>query len=82
MGRVNRLTLTIEGLDDNDLEFALEEVMRIVKAGLSTGYDKNETGAFYFRITEEDQQILSFAPSEPLDEESARDLLEAMAEQD
>ncbi len=47
------LTINIEGDGDSDLEYALEEVARLVRLGCTSGNNSNGTGNFNFDITGE-----------------------------
>jgi len=49
---IKRLTVTIEGKDDGDLEIALDEVSRLVNEGYQAGHNSNDTGAFLFDTDE------------------------------
>ena len=45
---VKRLTITIEGRDDGDMEYALDEILKLVQDGNTSGFNSNDTGAFRF----------------------------------
>ena len=45
------LTATVESTDD-DLTLGLEEVMRLVTEGFTSGFNRNDTGRFNFDIVE------------------------------
>jgi hypothetical protein len=45
-----KLTLEVVGREDGDLEFGLEEVLRLVKEGFTSGHNANNTGNFAFSI--------------------------------
>ena len=49
-----RKTITIElnGLDENEIEFAMEEAIRKIKSGYTSGFDRNESSSFSFSIEE------------------------------
>ena len=49
------LTIQIEGETESDLEYALEEVTRLVREGYSHGFNSNDTGSFNFDIAEPPQ---------------------------
>ncbi len=61
---IKRLTVTIEGVDDGDIEMALGEVKRLVGEGYTSGFNDNETGAYNFGIVEEFEPELAWTPSE------------------
>lgn len=44
------LTIKIKGHTGSDLEYALEEVKRLVSEGFHWGFDSNSTGKFNFQI--------------------------------
>lgn len=48
-----RITITLAGATEDDVEFAFSEVARLVKAGYLSGADHNETGGFYFGSTDQ-----------------------------
>ena len=45
-----KLSLAIEGVETCDLELALNEVIKLVGEGYTSGFDKNESGRFRFSI--------------------------------
>lgn len=45
-----KLTVEVIGSDDSDLEFGLEEVLRLVKEAYSSGHNSNGSGSFNFSI--------------------------------
>lgn len=45
-----KLTVEVVGADDSDLEFGLEEVLRLVKEAYSSGHNSNGSGSFSFSI--------------------------------
>jgi hypothetical protein len=45
------LTVNAKGLDAGDLEQALEETLRLVRGGFTSGFDSNDTGRYSFEIT-------------------------------
>lgn len=55
-----KLTITIEGATDTDVEVALEEVLRLVAVGNLHGHNRNESGAFLF--TTEDVESSELVP--------------------
>jgi hypothetical protein len=61
---VKRLVITIEGFDDGDLETALEVVEHAVAEGYLSGFDRNDTGAYHFYITE-GERTLSWGGDRP-----------------
>lgn len=44
------LKISIEGHREGDLESALQEVLKKVKEGYTSGADSNDTGGFHFEI--------------------------------
>lgn len=49
------LQITITGNTDGDLARGLEEVTRLVDAGMAIGYNSNDTGSFRFEIEGEEE---------------------------
>jgi hypothetical protein len=45
-----KMTLVIEGVETFDLELGLNEVLKLVSEGYSSGSNKNETGSYNFSI--------------------------------
>ena len=45
-----KLSVQIEGQETDDLQTALEEVMRLVSNDFTAGYDRNETGSYRFTV--------------------------------
>lgn len=45
-----KLTVEVVGADDSDLEFGIEEVLRLVKEGFTSGHNSNGSGQFHFSI--------------------------------
>ena len=45
-----KLDIHIDSKEDYDLQLALEEVLRKVVEGYTSGADRNETGRYYFDI--------------------------------
>jgi hypothetical protein len=43
--------ITIRGENDPDIEDALEEVLRLIREGYTSGQGSNETGEFTFTTT-------------------------------
>lgn len=48
-----RITITLRGNNDGDLESALDEVLRLLREGYQSGHNSNESGAFYFTTTDD-----------------------------
>lgn len=46
-----KLRLTAQGENDPDIEDALEEVLRLIREGFTSGQASNETGEFVFSCT-------------------------------
>ena len=45
-----KLSVQIEGQETDDLQTALEEVLRLVSNDFTAGYDRNETGSYRFLV--------------------------------
>ena len=45
-----KMTLVIEGVETFDLEFGMNEALKLVSEGYTSGFDKNETGSYNFSI--------------------------------
>ena len=45
-----KLSVQIEGQETDDLQTALEEVLRLVSNDFTAGYDRNETGSYRFTV--------------------------------
>lgn len=45
-----KLTLVIEGIETFDLELGLNEALKLISEGYTSGSDKNETGSYNFSI--------------------------------
>ena len=43
-------SVQIEGQETDDLQTALEEVLRLVSNDFTAGYDSNETGSYRFTV--------------------------------
>lgn len=46
-----KMTLEIEGIETFDLELALNEALKRVSEGYTSGFDRNDTGKYQFSIT-------------------------------
>lgn len=46
------LTADVYGDDYNDLELALEEILRAIRQEYRSGTNSNDTGEYYFEVTE------------------------------
>ena len=46
-----KMTLEIEGVETFDLELALNEALKLVSEGYTSGFDRNDTGRYQFSIT-------------------------------
>jgi len=46
-----KMTLEIEGVETFDLELALNEALKRVSEGYTSGFDRNDTGRYQFSIT-------------------------------
>lgn len=55
-----KIELELTGDEEGDIEQALDEAVRLIREGYTSGMDKNETGSFNFTVTdvgaEEDRQ--------------------------
>lgn len=49
---VNRMTITVEMRDGEDPETTLQEVLRLVSEGYTSGFNNNEDAAFHFDTRE------------------------------
>jgi len=49
------LAITIEGRTESDLEFALQEVTRLVGEGYTSGGNSNDTGSYSFNVSGEEE---------------------------
>ena len=47
-------TITVQGEDQNDIELALAEVLKLIKEGYLSGANSNDTGEFHFDSTEKE----------------------------
>ena len=47
-----KLSVTIQGKTESDLELALTEVTRLVAEGYTSGRDSNEDGNYVFEVDE------------------------------
>lgn len=47
---VLKMSVEITGQETDDLKLALEEVMRLLDGGFTSGFDRNETGSYRFSI--------------------------------
>lgn len=48
-----KITLVVRGCDESDIELGIEEAVRHVKDGYHTGHNSNDTGAYYFEVTDD-----------------------------
>jgi len=46
------ITIELNGLDEDEIEFAMEEAIRKIKSGYTSGFDRNESSSFSFSIEE------------------------------
>jgi hypothetical protein len=49
---VHKMTVALEGNEIDDLRIALEEVLRLLDGGFTSGFNRNDTGSFSFVIIE------------------------------
>ncbi len=48
--------INAEGKTDHDIELAIEEALKRIKAGNSSGMDSNNSGSFDFQITGDEEE--------------------------
>jgi hypothetical protein len=48
--QVKQISIAVEGMDEGDLELALEEAVRKIKDGYTSGFDCNDTGRYSFNV--------------------------------
>lgn len=53
MQQVKKIVIVARGSEEGAVEMAVEEAMRRIEAGNLSGGDRNESGAFYFDVTED-----------------------------
>ena len=53
------ITINAEGKTDSDIEIAVEEALRNIKAGNRSGMNSNDSGRFDFEISGEEELSLS-----------------------
>lgn len=51
-------TITFEGKTNEDIELAIEEALRVIKNGNSSGFNSNEDGEFSFQILGEEEDTI------------------------
>ena len=44
------ITIELNGLDDDEIGLALEEATRKIKAGYTSGFDRNESSSYSFLV--------------------------------
>jgi hypothetical protein len=52
MQQVKKIVIVARGSEEGAVDMAVEEAMRRIEAGNLSGGDRNESGAFYFDVTE------------------------------
>lgn len=52
-----KCTINAEGKTDFDIQCALEEALRLIKAGNFSGMNSNDDGEFDFQITGEEEVV-------------------------
>lgn len=57
---IKKVMIILEGAEDGDIEIAVDEVRRLIQEGYSSGFDFNDTGAFQFKSSEEDEKSLAW----------------------
>ena len=50
-------TITMSGETQRDVELALEEVLKLVKAGYLSGIDSNDSAEYSFHSTDEYEEV-------------------------
>lgn len=50
------LSITISGRTISDLEYAIDEVKRLVSQGYMSGFDSNDDGEYSFQLTGEEEE--------------------------
>jgi hypothetical protein len=65
-----RIEIDIEGAEEGDLDLSLEEVVRLLKAGFTSGQNSNDTGRFSFTSTTTtdppDERWIAHCPGDPM----------------
>jgi len=49
---VHKMSAVLDGNEIDDLILALEEVLRLLNAGFTSGFNRNDTGSFSFVVLE------------------------------
>ncbi len=49
---IHKMTVALDGNEVDDLIIALEEVLRLLNAGFTSGFNRNDTGSFSFVVLE------------------------------
>jgi len=49
---VHKMSAVLDGNEIDDLRIALEEVLRLLNAGFTSGFNRNDTGSFSFVVLE------------------------------
>lgn len=49
---IQKVSVFVEGKEDEDLIIGLEEVLRLLKEGFTSGFNRNDTGSFSFVFLE------------------------------
>jgi hypothetical protein len=49
---IHKMTVALDGNDIGDLIIALEEVLRLLDSGFTSGFNRNDTGSFSFVVLE------------------------------
>ena len=47
-----QVTIVIRGDDESDIEQGIDEAVRLVQNGCRLGHNSNDTGAFYFAVSD------------------------------
>lgn len=71
-----KIEIELSGKSESDLEYALEEAVRRIKAGNVVGHDSNDDGSFYFSSTTEGDP--EYGDEDELDEENDEDNVPAL----
>lgn len=49
---IHKMTVALDGNEVDDLIIALEEVLQLLNAGFTSGFNRNDTGSFSFVVLE------------------------------
>ena len=54
------IEIFVTGVTEDDIEIAIDEATRLIKKGVLSGGDKNETGSYSFDVTSEGEHVELF----------------------